>query len=103
MLEKENAFYEAHKEEFREKYLNKWLIIVGDSLFGVCDTVVIAAKTALMQFEPGEFMLHTPADDGRVIEIGPVIHTKYPDRSQDSRPKAVMSISEGDLLAFPYA
>jgi hypothetical protein len=37
MLEQENAFYIAHQGEFREKYLEKWLVIVGESLWGVYD------------------------------------------------------------------
>jgi len=34
MLERENKFYKEHQAEFREKYLNKWLVIVGESLWG---------------------------------------------------------------------
>jgi hypothetical protein len=30
MFERENAFFEAHLDEFRKKYLDKELVIVGD-------------------------------------------------------------------------
>jgi hypothetical protein len=46
MFERENAFYEAHKTEFREKYLKKWLVIAGDALVGVFDTPKDAFLTA---------------------------------------------------------
>ena len=50
MLELEDAYYTEHKTEFHEKYSDKWLIIVGESLFGVYDTIADATKTALQHF-----------------------------------------------------
>jgi len=32
MLEHENKFYMAHQAELKEKYPDKWLVIVGESL-----------------------------------------------------------------------
>ena len=88
MLERENAFYAAHQAEFREKYFDKWLVITGESLWGVYDTITDAAKAALKHFEPGEFMIHSPADDGRVLEvIGPIIRFRYPD--DDKKPESL--------------
>jgi hypothetical protein len=103
MLESENAFYALHQTEFHEKYQNKWLVIIGESLWGVFDTLRDAAQNALEHFEPGEFMIHTPAHDGMVIEIGPNIHTQYPDCAKNEKTKSVMTVSSGDLVAFPYA
>ena len=45
-LVKENAFYALHKAEFQEKYYDKWLVIVGDSLWGVYDKFSDAAQKA---------------------------------------------------------
>jgi hypothetical protein len=87
MLERENAFYTAHQAEFQKKYPTKWLLIVDDSLLGVYDTLKEAAKSALARFEPGEFMIHTPADDGKVIEIGPIISVRHPAEAEKSRPR----------------
>jgi hypothetical protein len=98
-LERESAFYRAHQAEFREKYLDKWLVIAGESLYGVYDTLHSAAQDAFAHFEPGEFMIHTPADDGKVIEIGPII--QYTDNDQD--PEPVTTVSSGGLMVFPYA
>jgi hypothetical protein len=95
MLERENAFYEAHKTEFHEKYLNKWLIITGEALFGAFDTVKDAFTMAQERFEDEEFMLRRPADDDTVIEIGPII-----DDGKDAG--GVMTIVKGDLVAYPY-
>jgi hypothetical protein len=95
MFERENAFYEAHKTEFHEKYLNKWLIITGEALFGVFDTVKDAFTMAQERFEDEEFMLRRPADDDTVIEIGPII-----DDGKDA--SGVMTIVQGDLVTYPY-
>ena len=101
MLEQEGAFYIARQAEFQEKYPDKWLVIGGESLFGVYDTLHEAAESALGHFKPGEFIIHRPADDGRVIEIGPVL--QYVENGQKSRPAPAITIANGDLVAFPYA
>ena len=101
MFEAEKAFYEAHKAEFREKYLNKWLVIVGDSLFGVFDTTKEACETVMQLYEPGEFMVHRPADDGMVIEFGPIISVHRPGDSQ--KPKQFISACPGEPVTFAHA
>jgi hypothetical protein len=77
MFEQENAFYEAHKEEFHQKYLNKWLVIVGDSLFGAYDTPKEAITSTTKHYKPGEFMVRLPANDGKVFRIGPFIRIHH--------------------------
>jgi len=84
MLEREKSFYIAHQAEFREKYPDKHLVIVGESLFGIFDTLKEAAKSVVDRFEPGEFMIHSPANDGKIFEIGPVIKVRYPDNAKKS-------------------
>ena len=101
MFERENKFYNEHKTEFFEKYLNKWLVIVGESLWGVFDKVSDAGKAALQNFEPGEFMVHRPADDNTVIEIGPIVSVHGEEQEEDI--EAVMTISKGELVKFQYA
>jgi hypothetical protein len=103
MLERENNFYIAHQAEFKERYPNKWLVIVGESLWGIYDKVSDAAKEALQQFESEEFLIHRPADDGTVIEIGPFISVTRPDNGQEVKSEPVMAASDGKLIAFPYA
>jgi hypothetical protein len=102
MLEQENAFYKAHQAEFREKYLNKWLVITGASLFGVYDTTTGAVEATLGKFEPGKIMIHRPSDDGKVIPIGPRIRTKHPETSGKTKLRPEMSYSGGGLLQVPY-
>ena len=58
MFERESAFYQSHKDEYREIYLEKWLVIAGESLWGVFDTLAEAVKAAFAQIKPGEFMIH---------------------------------------------
>jgi hypothetical protein len=57
MLETEVAFYEAHKEEFREQYRGKRLIIVKNQVIGAYDTSGAAYKEAMARFSPGSFMI----------------------------------------------
>ena len=91
MLERENAFYVTHQDEFREKYPDKQLVISGESLFGVYDTLREAAENALKNLEPGDFMIHSPANDGMVIEIGPTINVRYTNNTNKPkhRPKII--------------
>jgi len=103
MFEIEELFYKAHQIEFREKYFDKWLVIVGASLWGVYDTIADAAKNALQHFEPGEFMIHTPSHDGMVIEIGPKIHTRCQNNDDKIIPDCVITATKGELVSFTYA
>jgi hypothetical protein len=100
MLERENAFYEAHKTEFQEKYLDKWLIIADEELFGVFDTIKDAFLAAQERFGDKDFMLHRPSDDGKILELGPVIQYAEDDRHPEH--EAVVTVANGDLVAFPY-
>ena len=100
----EHEFYMANQAEFREKYLNKWLVIVGESLWGVFDKVSDAGKASLQNFEPDtEFMIHRPADDDTVIEIGPILSVTRPDDDREEGINPVMIASKGELKAFQYA
>ena len=103
MLELENKFYKTHQAELKEKYPDKWIVIVGESLWGVYDKASEASKAALQNFEPGEFMVHRPSDDNMVIEIGPITSENHPgdERKEDAEP--VMIVSKGELVSYQYA
>ena len=101
MFEREIAFYEAHKTEFQVKYLEKWLVIVGDSLLGAFDTPKEALADAGRFYKLGEFMLHRPADDDVVIETGPFFPDQY--AGNDQEPESTMTISSGELMTVTYA
>jgi hypothetical protein len=103
MLERESVFYKAHQVEFREKYPDKWLVITGDSLFGVYETLKEAAKNALDHLKPGEFIIHRPADDGKVIEIGPIINVRDPAEAKNQGPGCIIKTTGGDLVTYSYA
>ena len=103
-LEQENAFYEANKDEFRQKYLNKWLLITGNKLWGAYDKIADAAEEALKQdMEPGHFMIHKPADDDMIIEIGPIISTSRPGFDEDAESNSKLTIAKGETIAYSYA
>jgi len=102
MLERENKFYMAHQAEFQKKYPDHWLVIVGESLWGVFNKFSDAAKEALQNFEPGEFLIHRPADDGTVIELGPIISVTRPDVSENDDNSA-MIVTKGEMVSIQYA
>ena len=77
MYEVERAFYKAHQAEFREKYPDKELVIVGESLIGAYSTPQEALIEAGKRFKPGEFMIHSPAADGKSFRVGPNLRVAY--------------------------
>ena len=103
MLERENKFYMAHQAEYRQKYLDKWLVIAGESLWGVYDKVSDAGKAALQNFEPGEFMIHRPADDDTVIEIGPITSITRSGEKIDEKPEPAVTVFNSMLVTYQYA
>jgi len=102
-LERENAFYASHKAEFQEKYPHKWLVLVGESLWGVFDQFADAAQAAFSNFKPGEFMIHTPSHDDIVIKMAPLISETHSSDSLDEDWESGMSATEGELVKFNYA
>jgi len=103
MLEQESAFYEAHQAEFREKYLDKWLVITGESLWGVYDSTTEAVEAALGNLEPGKIMIYKPAYEGKENQLGSRIHVKYPESSKKPKPqREIFYTSGGGLLKVPY-
>ena len=103
MLEMENKFYMAHQAEFKEKYFDKWLVIAGESLWGVYDKVSDAAREAFQHFESEEFLIHRPADDDTVIEIRPFVSVTRPNDEQESVSEPLIAATNGELVIFPYA
>jgi hypothetical protein len=61
-----------------------------------------AAKYALDRFEPGEFMLHSPADDGKVIEIGPIIGVRRPAEAGKPSPRPTMTTANGSAVVYTH-
>ena len=102
MLERENKFYMAHQADFKEKYPEQWLVITGETLWGVFDKFSDAAKEALQNFEPGEFLIHRPADDGTVIELGPIVSITRPEASEENDHSA-MIVTKGEMVSIQYA
>jgi len=103
MLEQENAYYNAHQAEFREKYFDKWLVITGESLWGVYNSTTEAVEAALGNLEHGKIMIHRPSDDGKVLYFGPRAYIKYPEDSKKTKPRREITYSSGNgLMAVPY-
>ena len=101
MLEQENSFYELHQTEFREKYLDKWLVITGETLWGVYDKIADAARDAFKHLEPGKIMIHRPADDGKIIEI-PSVCAKHHESKKKPKLRREIVYSSGNLIKYTY-
>ena len=102
-LEEENAFYDEHRAEFREKYMDKWLVITGRALWGVYDRFTAAVDAAMENLEHGKIMIHKPADDGRVIPM-PMCRIEYPDGAERPEPEiaSMTYTSGGGHMVIPY-
>jgi hypothetical protein len=53
MLEREQEYYEIHKEELRKKYAGKEIVISGESIFGIYDSVATAYEESKKTLPPG--------------------------------------------------
>ncbi|MCL2443006.1 MAG: hypothetical protein FWD13_06000 [Treponema sp.] len=102
-LERENNFYISRKVEFHKKYYDKWLVIVGESLWGVFDKFSDAAQAAFTNFKPGKFMIHTPSHDDIVIKMGPLISETHPSDSSNEDLESGITATEGELVKYIYA
>jgi len=103
-LEQENAFYAEHRAEFREKYMDKWLVITGGTLWGVYGRFTEAVDAALENLEPGKIMIHKPADDGKVISIGGRACAGYPGEADGPEPETAYTTlaSCAEPVVIPY-
>jgi hypothetical protein len=102
-FEKEQAYYTAHQAEFQEKYMDKRLVITGSFLRGFYDTPKEAIVQAPGHFKPGEFMLHTPADDGKILEIGPSVQVRYEDGRNMPEAGPIVQAASGERRRVTYA
>lgn len=57
MLEKEYEFYQKNKAEFLKKYLNKAIVILGENVIAVYDTVAEAIEKTSKEYDLGSFMV----------------------------------------------
>ncbi|MDR3337271.1 MAG: hypothetical protein LBT16_08720 [Treponema sp.] len=74
MLEKEQAFYKAHRTELRLKYLGKRVVIADDHVLGVYDTDREALQETVKTRPRGSFMVKfIPVDAKKeTIRLSPI-------------------------------
>jgi hypothetical protein len=76
MLEKEQEYYEKHREELREKYAGMEIVISGETILGAYPTVGEAYEEAKKTIPPGSFMIKSipvhPEDE--VIALSPFVY-----------------------------
>jgi hypothetical protein len=74
MLEKETAYYEAHRAELCAKYAGKRVVIADDKILGIYDSDREAMRETVKTVPRGSFMVKfIPADPKEeVIRISPI-------------------------------
>ncbi len=65
MLEREFKYYLANQKQLVEKYLGKYLVIIGEEVVGVFDTFESALEESQKKFELGKFLIQQclPGED----------------------------------------
>jgi hypothetical protein len=57
MYEQENAFYKANIDILKKQYLNKELVIIGQEIIGVYDSLGMAIQETSKTHTPGTFCI----------------------------------------------
>jgi len=57
MFERELQYYNSNKEQLREKYLGKHIVIADDEVIGVFDDAGTAYTDTSKKIPPGSFMI----------------------------------------------
>jgi hypothetical protein len=70
----ENKFYKAHLAEFLEKYPDKELVIVGDKLVGVYDTLSQAIAESRKTYAKNTFCVKHVQKDEPVFTCPSIYH-----------------------------
>jgi hypothetical protein len=78
VFEQEKAFCGAHKDELRQKYPGKHLVIIGDQIIAAYDDVGKAYRETVTTHEPGSFMIRKvpvrPEDD--IVWLSPFTYAR---------------------------
>lgn len=61
MFEREYKYFLDHQTELIEKYDGKVVVIVGEELVGVYETIADAVAESVKKYEPGTFMVQEVA------------------------------------------
>ncbi|MCK4540829.1 MAG: hypothetical protein KAU17_01200 [Spirochaetales bacterium] len=67
MLDKEFTYYESQKKQLFEKYPEKFIYIVENTVFGPFDTKEAALADALKEHEAGTFLLQQCLEEDQLM------------------------------------
>lgn len=67
ILEVESQFYESMRDEFVEKYPDRFLLIYGSKLIGDFETFSDATDEGVRQFGSGPFLVRKSGDEELVL------------------------------------
>jgi hypothetical protein len=76
MLEKEQRFYLKHRDELRQKYAGRRIVIVNKRIVGVYDSDRTALD-AMESYKPGTYMIkYIPVDPAEEVAVfsSPFVH-----------------------------
>jgi hypothetical protein len=76
MFEREQKYYEEHREQLRDKYLGRHIVIYGEEVIGVYDTVGEAYRETAKTLRPGSFMIKEIRGglEDEVISLSPFVY-----------------------------
>ena len=67
LLEVESRYYESKREEYVEKYPDKYVLIYGEGFFGAFNTMSEAIDEGVRKFGAGPFLVRKSGDDELVL------------------------------------
>lgn len=66
MLDRERRYYNQRRRKLKEKYQNKYIVVVGRRIVGVYDTHAEAFADSRITFETGAFLICNTALPHRI-------------------------------------
>jgi hypothetical protein len=76
MLEQEQEYYEKHKEELQKRCAGKEVVIQGETIFGIYDSVGKAYEEAKAKLAPGSFLMKSVPEhpEDEIIALSPFVY-----------------------------
>ncbi|OHE63862.1 MAG: hypothetical protein A2001_01490 [Treponema sp. GWC1_61_84] len=57
MLEREYSFFDDHREELLTKYRNKFIVIIGEEVVGIFESLAEAYTSSISKYTGGTFLI----------------------------------------------
>ena len=68
-LDREFAYYQAHKKELLEQYEGRFIAIKGEAVIGVFDNRLVAIKATMQDHLLGTFLVQEVTEDDKIARF----------------------------------